>query len=61
MAQSGLITDPNRWFSFIEAKNKSSHTYDEEIAEKVYKVDLVNIRNLAPSYKTDVLRERVAV
>lgn len=37
MAQNHLITDPNQWFDFIEARNKSSHTYDEKIAKEVYK------------------------
>lgn len=36
MLQNGLITDIQQWFDFIEARNKSSHTYDEEIAKEVY-------------------------
>jgi nucleotidyltransferase substrate binding protein (TIGR01987 family) len=36
MAQNGLISDPNLWFDFIEARNKSSHTYRESLAQEVY-------------------------
>jgi len=36
MAQNQLISDPNLWFDFIEARNKSSHSYDEDIAKQVY-------------------------
>lgn len=32
MAQSGLIHDIQVWFDAIEARNKSSHSYDEDIA-----------------------------
>lgn len=36
MAQNNLINDPNIWFSFIEARNKTSHSYDEHIAIEVF-------------------------
>lgn len=36
MAQNGLIDDPAIWFDFIEARNKSSHTYDEAAAVEVF-------------------------
>ncbi|MCB1197279.1 MAG: nucleotidyltransferase substrate binding protein [Deltaproteobacteria bacterium] len=36
MAQEDLITSPQIWFALIEARNLSSHTYKEELAEKVY-------------------------
>lgn len=36
MASQGLISNPDLWFAFLEARNLSSHTYREEIAEKVY-------------------------
>lgn len=38
MAMQGLIQDPENWFAFLEARNMSSHTYKEELAEKVYQV-----------------------
>ncbi|MCB0367773.1 MAG: nucleotidyltransferase substrate binding protein [Bdellovibrionaceae bacterium] len=38
MARAGLIDDPERWFKFIDARNKTSHTYDEEIAKEVLEV-----------------------
>ena len=36
MLQEGLISDFQLWFEFVEARNKSSHTYDKKIAEEVY-------------------------
>lgn len=36
MLQNGLIDNFDDWFDFIEARNKSSHTYDEAIAKDVY-------------------------
>lgn len=36
MLRSAYITDINLWFDFIEARNKSSHTYDENIAVEVF-------------------------
>lgn len=36
MAQNNLIDDIQLWFSFLEARNKTSHTYDEDIATSVY-------------------------
>ena len=38
MAQQNLIDDPEKWFEYLEARNLSSYTYKEEIAEKVYGV-----------------------
>ncbi|MCB0385735.1 MAG: nucleotidyltransferase substrate binding protein [Bdellovibrionales bacterium] len=38
MARAGLIANPDKWFQFIEARNKTSHAYDEKIAEEVYQV-----------------------
>lgn len=38
MAQAGLILDTQSWFSFIEARNKSSHTYAEAVAQEVMAV-----------------------
>ncbi len=35
MLRSGLIDNLDLWFDFIEARNKSSHTYDEAIANEV--------------------------
>jgi nucleotidyltransferase substrate binding protein (TIGR01987 family) len=36
MAQNGLITDTKLWFKFLESRNKTSHSYDEEVAKEVY-------------------------
>ncbi|MSR85215.1 nucleotidyltransferase [Candidatus Uhrbacteria bacterium] len=35
-AEAGLIKDPKEWFKYRDARNKSSHAYDEQIAENVY-------------------------
>jgi nucleotidyltransferase substrate binding protein (TIGR01987 family) len=36
MARNNLIADPNRWIDFIEARNNTSHSYDEEVAAQVF-------------------------
>lgn len=36
MAQAGLIEDPVFWLEAVDMRNLSSHTYKEELAEKVY-------------------------
>lgn len=36
MARNNLIDNPQLWFDFLTARNKTSHTYDEEIAKVVY-------------------------
>jgi nucleotidyltransferase substrate binding protein (TIGR01987 family) len=36
MAQNKLIDDPEKWFSFIEARNKTSHSYNESVANEVF-------------------------
>jgi len=38
IAQQGLITSPEYWFQLIDARNETSHTYNEEVAEKIYKI-----------------------
>ncbi len=36
MARNNLISDTTSWFDFLVARNKTSHTYDEDIAKEVY-------------------------
>ena len=36
MARNNLIDDTQIWFDFLVARNKTSHTYDEEVAKEVY-------------------------
>lgn len=38
MAQNGYISSVEPWFEALEARNLSSHTYDEVLAEKVFSV-----------------------
>ena len=35
-AREGLIHDPKGWMEYTNARNLTSHTYKEEIAERVY-------------------------
>ena len=49
--QSGLISDPIKWWEFYEGRNKTSHAYQEEIAEEVYSL----ARKFAP-YLSDFLK-----
>lgn len=37
-ARERLIAAPEPWFEYGEARNLTSHTYDEETAERVYAV-----------------------
>lgn len=36
-AKLGMIADAERWFGFLSARDRSSHTYDSEIASHVFK------------------------
>ncbi len=36
-AKAGLIDDPKVWFEFIKKRNLTTHTYNEECAEDIYK------------------------
>ena len=36
MAQNNLVSDVKLWLEAIDMRNLSSHTYNEELAEKVY-------------------------
>ena len=35
-AQSLIITDVDRWMEYHEARNRTSHTYDEDTAQSVF-------------------------
>jgi len=39
-AKIGLISDAEKWFDYHQARNETSHTYDEDTAEEVYQVAL---------------------
>lgn len=39
-ARAGLIADPEPWFEYGEARNLSSHTYDEGTADRIYAVSV---------------------
>lgn len=38
MARSNLINDPTKWIGFIDCRNETSHSYDEDVAKKVFVV-----------------------
>jgi nucleotidyltransferase substrate binding protein (TIGR01987 family) len=35
-AKLGIVTDAEAWLRFVDARNLSSHTYKESLAEEVY-------------------------
>ena len=35
---SGLIVDAGNWWTFYDGRNKTSHTYHEDIAEEIYQL-----------------------
>jgi nucleotidyltransferase substrate binding protein (TIGR01987 family) len=37
-AEHHLIRDPLRWFTYHQARNQTSHVYDESIAKSVFEV-----------------------
>ncbi|MDQ5940279.1 MAG: hypothetical protein QG632_5 [Candidatus Dependentiae bacterium] len=37
-ALAGLIDEPEIWFVFLEQRNLTSHTYDEEVAEEIIEI-----------------------
>ncbi|MBN2689305.1 MAG: nucleotidyltransferase substrate binding protein [Gammaproteobacteria bacterium] len=48
-AKYGLIDDPKPWFQYGDARNLTSHTYDEDTADEVYAVAhnfLLSAKNL---------------
>ncbi len=36
MARADLIQNSEIWLGFVEARNESSHSYDEDVAKKIY-------------------------
>lgn len=36
-AKEGLIKNVKQWFEFLDYRNETVHTYDEAIAEEIYK------------------------
>ena len=35
-AKLGLIDNPHTWLEFLKARNLTTHTYEEKLAEKIY-------------------------
>ena len=55
-AENLLIEDVDRWMSYHDARNRSSHTYQPEIAEEVFRTAFDFARDAARLYQ--VLEER---
>ena len=55
-ARSGLIKEPLSWFSYSDARNLTSHTYDEDKAETVYETAVGFIEDA--KYLMERLQER---
>ena len=36
MARNNLIKNPSDWIDFVDARNNTSHSYDEEVARAVF-------------------------
>lgn len=36
MARNDLIADASEWLGFVDARNDTSHSYDEDVAKKVF-------------------------
>jgi len=55
-ARFGLIKEPLSWFSYGDARNLTSHTYDEDQAELVYKTAVDFMKDA--KYLLERLQER---
>lgn len=44
--KENIISDPSIWFAFLEARNKSSHSYNEDTADQIYEIIKVFIPEL---------------
>ena len=52
MARNKLIDNPQLWFDFLTARNKTSHSYDEEVAKIVY----AEVEKIIPELEQLILR-----
>ena len=50
-ARLGIVKDPEAWIKFVDARNLSSHTYKESLAEEVYASAL-----LLPPYAEELVQ-----
>ena len=53
MARNNLIADSVQWLEFIEARNNTSHSYDEDIAKKVF-AQILNFPPYAQALQTEL-------
>jgi len=52
MAQNKLIDNPQIWFEFLLARNKTSHSYDKEVAKAVF----IEVEKLLPELDQLIIR-----
>jgi len=50
-AENSLIDDVNQWMEFHQARNRTSHTYNEIVAEEVFAVALTFLPHAQGSLK----------
>ncbi len=58
----GWIDDEKRWLSLLEARNLTSHTYNQQVAKEVYsllKKEHTAFKNLILSLKKETLDQEV--
>ncbi len=55
--KEGLIKDRKQWIKMLENRNRTSHTYDEEIAFEIYKNVKDNYKQLFEAF-VDEMRKR---
>lgn len=55
-AENHLITDAERWMDYNEARNLTSHTYDEEAAQSVFAEATEFVQDI--KYLLSALKER---
>lgn len=56
-AQLGLIEDVEMWFDFLDARNNSSHVYNENMASEVYE----EIKKFLPAVKKLMVKIKASV
>lgn len=57
MARIGWISNPEDWIKFLEARNKTSHLYHEEVAKELF--DLVPLLQKSAHQLLNVLEEKL--
>ncbi len=51
-ASAGFINHPALWIEMIDERNETSHSYNEEVAERVYLIAIKRPNECAALFKT---------